>query len=711
MDHERPPISFRIRQWLGRIAHWLDLSRPVDWLLVKHQQRQELKHWRRENEEDDGSPGLATKSSPSTAEMSPEPVPVSIKITRGLERLPAMLDLGKPVEALIGRRQERQERKRWQREQERNETGDTKTPPGAFGAWLRRWWLRCSLLGLLIAAVVCFRPAMAWFKDWRTDQLLERAQAELERGDWPAAEQTARTVLQTRKGSIPALMVLFQAHRAQGIPRAVESAWWLSGQSGLSDDQRFEILNFLVESAPQGAFLTSFALQPDGIREAARYRSLYIRFLTRRGEFEAAARELAEAPDRDSAPALLLESARLGCKKGTPEGIGEARRCFLKLKDGHESESLAVLHLLAEVPQGLMPGSAGGFPQIDEWLEGLTTATVEDQLLASDQSIAAGGPSDKILKSVVSRFGDRYPDAVVRWMNRHGRHENVMPFVARLAKNDPALFVPVFEAQLALRLYDVAGLTLASPPQAFDPVDLAFLRLRLAAASGSATDLPWQEALSAVTADKKRNRGFELASLATATGRPEDKENATVIAFRHPGGLLPLFSDLAELSASLAAQDRLPDLIAILFNLARFEGSNAHLRKNLIYLQCLNGDVKPADAIPLLRALCAQESEDVYVRALAFVLLMAGQATEAVTLVEPIERRTGNDRSLEATLGTALKRDGKPDKASRFLNRIEWGAGHMLPAEERFLQRLLAAAPVNQPAEGEAKEPAGPKSN
>ena len=487
-----------------------------------------------------------------------------------------------------------------------------------------------------------------------------------------------------------------------GSVNALDPAFWLAMQPGITGDEQYEILHFMVDSCPAGAFATTFHRLSLAEQEPPRFQALLARFLTRRGSLKPAGEILAAAREKDTDINLLRERARLACRIGTPDKLSEAWECFRKLDGLDKVEALSVLRMIVMAPGRLLPSGLGVPSQLDEWLSAIPGTTTDDRLMAFDGKLAAGEPLGTVSAEVMDKFAATHPVETVRWLSRHGRHDEVLQLAATPGLEPSATYAALIEAQIARGFYSIATGTLSNPPPKFDPTDLAFLRIRLAEASRDPDPKPWEDAIKQVSRLGDGTRALELAELAASLHRGPQKQDAIAAACRQPGGPLPLFRDILPILGSLGKQDRIFELIAILANLRRFEAGDPLLMKAFLYIKCLNGDLAPSEVLPSLRDLCGRESSDDNTIALAFTLLLSGECREPVLLLEPIERHTGNNKLLEALLGTALRLCGRAEEGKRFLSRVQWDSGQMLPIEERCIKRLLAPVEAREAAEEEA---------
>ena len=545
--------------------------------------------------------------------------------------------------------------------------------------WVPIWHI--VLVAILTILAMAAKPAYRAYRGYRIHKNLVAAQAAAQSGDWTAASNNARSVLLARQGDLDAYRIWTQALCKLGDRRACPAAVALFSDPRATREDRLEMLRALVLQAPQALAMSAYSRLPKDLRAQASFRAAITPLLVRQGQIELAENNLrAVAQPRDE-PKVRLELLRVLCcdqklgRMTAAKRVMEAREIFASLiADKAEEEALAALPLLGDVPGGLVAGDP--LPDLPSWLKNQPHAMTLHHLLGMEPTLdAQPEKADTLYQSAIRRFLAGDPEVLGSWLVRHGKAELAVSILAEPAKTGAGAYLARLHALLRLDGTDEIVAALAAPPDGVDPVELEIVRAVVAAKRGDmiAAASAWTRAMNQATFDTSRNRFIELARVAEGYRAQDAAENAWVAAVRLGWGPLPFYHDLLPVFASLAAQGRSEDLLAMSRTLLRFEPGNPDLLNHYHYFALIHGVLPPDQVTADLKEMAGQVDKPQYHATLMLAEMLDGKPAEALARLPKLRDGKGVDPMMTAALeGTARLLAGEIETGTAKLKEVVW---------------------------------------
>jgi hypothetical protein len=327
---------------------------------------------------------------------------------------------------------------------------------------------------------------------------------------------------------------------------------------------------------------------------------------------------------------------------GKREGFDEAQRLISEgfPADGSEvSEWLDVLEkipavslraMLLESIRSRLENSAG----VDPARTALMLARMD---YASQFSRRA-----KILEDTSSKWKERNPQALARFLNDLGLHQMLLEtFPAEYVDRIPDLVPEVLQAAEKAEAWDRALLLLDSHGHSLPRLEELAHRAVLVAKTadaGSRNDA-WAAAMGDAEGGASSNNAYlTLHRIARDARMPDEAEQALVAAIRTGRGPLPLYSDLKPLLHSLAEKERENVLLEICAIYLSFEPGNPVLLTQYAYLACLNHLAEPATILKALEPLARAFPKELPIQCvLAMVYLCDGRPAKAAETLDGLK--------------------------------------------------------------------------
>lgn len=548
---------------------------------------------------------------------------------------------------------------------------------GRLKIW--RFWI--SIWGLVALVVViglglAAKPAYRAYRAYRIDQNLAAAQAAARLEDWDTARDKALSVLLARRNSFEAYRIWTRALGKLGAPRAFIAAAELFSNPRATREDRLEMLEVMAAQAPQPLALRAFASLPPDLRKQAAFRAAITPLLVQRGEGKLAELRLREVVRSTDEPKVRLELLRTLCTRPDVWRMAEARRIFADLIAAKaDTQALAALLLLADIPHALAPGLA--LPDLPTWLKDQPKATAIHHLVAMQPALDAHPEAaDRLYAQAIKRFLATEPGVLGTWLARHHQADKAAAILEEPAKTRSDAYLARLQILLGLRDAAAVEAALAAPPASVDQVDLeiaqamlAWLRNKPTAAEAALT-----RAMNQAAFDPKRNRFIEIALIAQRHGASASALDAWVAAVRLGWGQLPYYRDLLPVVGALALKGRSEDLLAMSRTLLRFEPQHPDLLNNFHYLALIHGILPPdkvVDAQTKLLAACPDRPE--FNSTLMLAEMLAGQPAAALARLPQLRACKGVEPMMKTALeGSARVLAGETDAGSALLQQVTW---------------------------------------
>ena len=559
----------------------------------------------------------------------------------------------------------------------------------------KRMLLDAGIVALLIGAGFLVKPAYRLYREYRVDRNLAAATTASQHEDWSTARDKARSVLLARQNDFEAFRIWSRACGKLGEPRAYMAAAQFFNDPRATRDDLLEALRLMALQAPQAMVLGAYDKLPKDLRAQAPFRAAVVPLFIQRGEIAAAERGLREVASPTNEPEVRLELLRTLCSHPDAGRVAEARRIFAELIATHaDAQALAALIILGDGSRGLASGST--LPDLPAWLKNQPQATAIHHLLGMHPALdARPEEADSLYQAASARFLTTEPGVLGTWLVRHGKAELAVSALAEPALTDPDAYLARLHALLRLERSDELVAALAAPPTAVDPVEMEIVKAIHAAKVGDqiAADSAWVRVLNQAAFDTTRNRFIEIARVAEACGAKDAAVNAWVAAVRLGWGPLPLYQDLRHVIASLSAQGRSDDLLAMCQTLLRFEPGNPDLINNFHYLSLLNGSLPPDKIIPLQTKMAGQLTKPPYFATLMLAEILGGRPNDALTRLPGFADSKAVAPMMKTALeGCARVLAGESEAGSELLKTVDWNG--FMRQERIVFSELLVKSKV-----------------
>jgi hypothetical protein len=553
-----------------------------------------------------------------------------------------------------------------------------------------------GIVVLLIGLGFAAKPTYRAYRGYQVDRNLAAAMTAARHEDWGTARDKARSVLLARQDDFDAFRIWSRACGKLGEPSAYLAAARFFTDPRATRDDLLEALRLMAPKAPRAMVLGAYDMLPKNLRGEAIFRTAIIPLFIERGEIAAAERGLREVASPTNEPEVRLGLLRTLCSRPDAGRLAEARGIFAELIAAHaDAQALAALCILGESTRGLASGST--LPDLPAWLKNQPQATAIHHLLAMHPALdARPTEADALYQAAIARFLTTDPGVLGDWLVRHGKAELAVNALTEPALTRSDAYLARLHALLRLDKTDELAAALATPPTAVDLVELEIVKAIQAAKAGDpiAADAVWVRVLNQAAFDATRNRFIEVARTADGCGAKEAAVNAWVAAVRLGWGPLPLYQDMRRVFASLAAQGRSDDMLAMCQTLLRFEPGNADLINDFHYLSLLHGSLPPDKIIPLQTKMAAQLTKPSYFATLMLAEMLAGRPTDALARLPKFADSKAVAPMMQTALeGCARVLAGESEAGAAVLKTIDWNG--FMRQEKIVFNNLLVKSRVS----------------
>jgi hypothetical protein len=552
---------------------------------------------------------------------------------------------------------------------------------------IKKSWILMALAGM-VALGFAAKPVYRAYRTYRINQNLEAAKAADHLEDWSTARDKARSVLLARRQDFDAYRIWTRALGKLGEANAFTAAAGVFSDPRATRDDRLEMLQLLASQGPQALAMRAFASLPDELRKQAAFRAAITPLLVQRGEAAVAENRLREVLQPSDGPQARLELLRTLCYKPDIWRIAKARRIFADfIADKADTEALAALLLLGNVPYALAPGLA--LPDLATWLKGQPKATAIHHLVALHPVLESQPQAaERVYAAAIKRFLATDPGVLGTWLVGHNQAAKAAEVLKEPAQTRPDAFIAYLQALLNMRQADAIQTALNNPPAAVDLVDIEIAHALLAwlRQKPSATEAAFTRAMNQATFDTKRNRFFEIALTAQRYDVRASAIDAWVAAVRLGRGQLPLYNDLSPVLGVLAREGRTEDLLAMCRTMLRFEPNNTDLLNNFYYLALIHGILPPDKVTPaMIRLVTNHPLRPALNSTLMLAEMLGGDAASALTRLPQLSKSKEVDTMMKAALeGSARVLVGETEAGTALLRDIKW---ERLMRQERIVFR------------------------
>jgi hypothetical protein len=562
------------------------------------------------------------------------------------------------------------------------------------------WLLAAVVLAGLIGLGFAAKPVYRMYREYRIDENFAAAKEAALHEDWNTARDKARSVLLARRNDFGAYRIWTRACDKLNEPQAYMAAAQFFGDTRATRDDLLEALRMMVSKAPHALALRAYDSLPKNLRDEAIFRAAIVPLLVRRGEINAAERALREVIRPDDGPEVRLELLRTLCSRPDVKRVAEARWIFAGLiAKGADTQALAAMRLLGEIPGGLSPELS--LPDFQVWLKTQPKATTIHHLLAMHPAIEVHPKqADALYQEAITRFLTKDPGVLGNWLVRHGKAELAARVLVAPARTRPDAYLSRLYALLRLGgNTDEIKAALAAPPEAVDPVEMEMVKALLAVRNRdqSAAKASWTRVLNQAAFDTSQNRFIEIARVVSKSGPKDAAEDAWVAAVRLGWGPLPFYRDLLPIMSSLAVKGRTGDLLEMCRVLLRFEPFNADLINNFYYFALLHGIVSPDRIIPVQSDMANQLNKPEYQSTLMLAQILAGRGADALnTLPKFADCKEVEPMMKLALEGCARVLVGETEAGRALLGKVNW-TGFMRQERSVFRDVLVKSTIAGLP--------------
>ncbi|MES2920639.1 MAG: hypothetical protein V4819_03790 [Verrucomicrobiota bacterium] len=503
-------------------------------------------------------------------------------------------------------------------------------------------FLRFLVLTGVVAALGFFalKPAYRVFKSWRLDRNLVAARKAVSEVRMDEARDLSLTVLRAGDPRIEAFRILEKSTASLRDPRHSDIARALMAHPQGSNEDRLNGFRGISAEAPLGLVGQAWTMLPVTTRQEPQFAVLFADRLIAEKRFSEAASVLLEVPPAARAGAVDRRLTRVLIGSGKKQGYDEAQRLIAGAFPDGGPEMDDWLDLLESIPAVSLQGST--LEPVRKLLERPSAGdTARPALMLARLDYAANySGRAAILESAITRWKDREPEAVAKFLGDLGLHQLLLEtFPGERVAEHPGLFVPLLEAteqtgagEQAIALLDAHGSTMPRYEE------LAHRAL----AAAKTGDLPglaqhWSAAMGEAKSSQRSTAYLTLYRIAEGAGMREQAELAMVEAIRLGLGPLPLYADLKVLLNSLAQQGRENTLIEICAIYLSFESGNPVLLTQYAYLACLNNLADAKTIIKAMEPLAKAFQKELPIQCvLATAYLCDGQAAKAAETLDPL---------------------------------------------------------------------------
>ncbi len=571
----------------------------------------------------------------------------------------------------------------------------------------KRMLLDAGIVALVIGLGFAAKPAYHAYRSYQVDRNLAAAKTASLHGDWGTARDQARSVLLARQNDFDAFRIWSRACGKLGEPRAYIAAARFFNDPRATRDDLLEALRLMAQQAPQAMVMSAYDKLPKNLRGEGIFRAAIIPVFIQRGEIAAAERGLREVASPTNEPEVRLELLRTLCSHPDAGRVAEARRIFAELIAAHaDAQALAALCILGDSSRGLAAGST--LPDLPAWLKTQPKATAIHHLLAMHPALdARPEEADAIYQDAIARFRTSDPAVLGNWLVRHDKADLAVSALAEPALTRSDAYLARLHALLRLDRPADLEAALEEPPAAVDLAEMEIVNAMQAAKAGDqiGADSAWVRVLNQAAFDATRNRFIEIARVAEGCGAKGAAANAWVAAVRLGWGPLPLYLDLRRVFASLSAQGRSDDMLAMCQVLLGFEFANPDLINDFHYLSLLHRTLPPAKIIPLQTEMAKQLAKPSYFATLMFAELLDGRAADALALLPKFAgSKAVNPMMTTALEGCARVLAGETEAGSALLKTVDW-SGFMQQERIVFGELLVKSKVTGLPVPELKSEP------
>jgi hypothetical protein len=559
----------------------------------------------------------------------------------------------------------------------------------------KRMMLDAGMVAALIGMGFAVKPAYHAYREYQVNRNLAAATTAARHENWSTARDKARSVLLARQGDFEAFRFWSQACGKLGEPRAYMAAAQFFNDPRATRADLLEALRLMAQQAPRAMVLGAYDRLPENLRAQALFRAAIIPVFIDRGEIAAAERGLREVASPTNEPEVRLELLRTLCSRPDAGRMAEARGIFAELIAAHaDTQALAALRILGDSTRGLASGST--LPDLPAWLKTQPQATTIHHLLGIQPALdARPEQADSLYQAAIARFLATDPGVLGEWLVRHGQAELAVRTLTEPALTRSDAYLARLHALLRLERPDELVTALATPPTAVDLVELEIVKAMQAAKTGDriGADSAWVRVLDQAAFDASRNRFIDVARVAGNCGAKDAAVNAWVAAVRLGWGPLPLYQDLRPVVASLSAQGRTDDLLAMCGSLLRFEPGNPDLINDFHYLALLHGSLPPDKIIPAQTKMATQLNKPPYFATLMLAEILAGRPADALSRLP----RMAGDKAVDPMMKTALEGcarvlAGDTEAGAALLQTVDWNG--FMRQERIVFNNLLGKAAI-----------------
>lgn len=544
-----------------------------------------------------------------------------------------------------------------------------------------------ALLVILILLGFTALPTYRALKQWRADQLMNRADQSTQKGALVEAYQAARSAYGLDPNNTRALRMLADMYEGSGAAETLAYRRALAESREATGADRAAYLRTAIRAGRLDLgdqFLQKIGIAGRTDPEVAIWAANLLRL---RGEPEKArqveAESAATAKPGETAKASLL-SARGRLESPDPKERSAAREDLFRLAKSKEPEARAALRLIAASSDR----SEKETQDLVKLLEADPKSEAGDRLLAKSllleihpdwrgavleevKKLYAGGTEEErlALAEFLLRYGD--PEGVVALpVTRQGR-----PFLLRLDALARLGRWPAIRQELSQA---------AEEKEALDPFFIEVFQARVAQELRelSMADLRWKQAM-AKAAGNPQKMEF-LANFAEKSGNLGMASEAYRSMTKFPATAVPGYLGLIRVAEKRADTRQLRDIIA---ELARQLPDDPAPKNDLAYLNLLFNE-KVDESLQSARELVgALPDRAAYRTTLALGYLRKNQPTEALTAYDQANINWSTALpGWQAVRAAVLAANGRDQEARSLALSINWDR---LKPQERDLIRIL----------------------
>ena len=532
-----------------------------------------------------------------------------------------------------------------------------------------------SLILLLIAGFLAFRPAVGAFKGWRAQSLVEEAREYSEAGDWENVKRAATASLQN-KDSVEALRLLVKAAMETDDDRSQILLYALFAHPEATVEERAMGLERALTFGDVESANRMVKTLSDEEKQNPKIHYQLVNLLLLNKDYQKAIRLADDSkitPRDPSLDLLLAERIAVSGLEGAREATTERLEKAVKGEDRQIAlKALNIMRTLRDdwIYEPLAQAAINRF-------DGDPDLSVVNRLDLEFLKLGLRKVDPKeAVKRMIAEYREDHLLELVSWLKRLKAEKEIVEITdSDFARSNSDIFSDRILALQGLKLWEVMDEELKEPKVSI-PQPLLFSAQALAAfRMGDEIKYlqRWEAAVDAAKRDVSRNWFYQLAETAAVFQNTDRQMEVMALAIEHPFGDPPASSLLSPLFQWLLDNNQTKRLLKITETLLRREPENPILINNYLYLKALHGKVNDEDVAKLRLLVKTYPDQKGLLDSLALVLLQNKEPQAAIDILKQISPEpSGLSTSEQAIYANALFALGREEEAYDMADGIRW---------------------------------------